>query len=334
MIPLQIAFLIEPLASLKAGHDTTLALMLECHRRGHRLRSFEKQDLWVEDGEAHARCRVLGGSGDPAHPLRVESELNARIGSFDVVFMRADPPVDTTFIEATWLVELCGQRPPLFVNHPRGLREWNEKLFPLRFAELMPETLVSHDPSALRGFVREHGEAIAKPVDGFAGQGIVHLKDRDRNLRSLLELCTHGGTRRIILQRYLPESRNGDKRILVLDGEPLGAVMRVPLDSEVRANMAVGGKAERTEVTEEDALMCRKLAPALKGLGLWLVGVDVIGRYITEVNVTSPTGLWEINRLSGLRLEEQVFDWVEERVRETDSGRWPTMLHGSASFVP
>jgi glutathione synthase len=203
------------------------------------------------------------------------------------------------------------------LNHPKGLREANEKLYALRFPEQVPQTLVAGDIATLKTFMVElGGEMIVKPLDGCGGSGVFYLNSEDRNTNSILEAATDNGRRLVMAQRYLPEIRQGDKRIIVLDGEPLGAVLRVPLESETRGNIHVGGQVVKTDVTTRDREICAALAASLRADGLYFVGLDVIGNYLTEVNVTSPTGVQEINRLNGVRLENQVVDFVEQRIEK------------------
>jgi glutathione synthase len=200
------------------------------------------------------------------------------------------------------------------MNNPRGLREANEKLYALRFPEQIPQTLVTSDKQRLKDFMEEHGgEMIIKPLDGCGGSGVFYLNTQDRNTNSILEAATENGRKLVMGQRYLPEIRQGDKRIIVLNGEPLGSVLRVPLEEETRGNIHVGGQCVKTEVTDRDQEICAALAPLLRDDGLYFVGLDVIGNYLTEVNVTSPTGIQEINSLDGVRLESQVIDFIETR---------------------
>jgi len=231
--------------------------------------------------------------------------------------MRKDPPFDMKFCFATHLLSLIDQTRCFVMNDPKGLREANEKLYALRFPEQIPQTLVTSDMQRLKDFMEEHGgEMIIKPLDGSGGSGVFYLNTQDRNTNAILEAATDNGRRMIMGQRYLPEIRQGDKRIVVLDGAPLGAVLRVPLETETRGNIHVGGQCVRSEVTERDREICAALAPLMQADGLYFVGLDVIGNYLTEVNVTSPTGIQEINALNGVRLESQVIDFVEQRAEK------------------
>ncbi|MGH7872225.1 MAG: glutathione synthase, partial [Candidatus Binatia bacterium] len=241
---------------------------------------------------------------------------------FDSVWMRKDPPFDLKFFFATHLLSLIDQSKCFVMNDPKGLREANEKLYALRFPEQIPQTLVSSDKQRLKSFMAElGGEMIIKPLDGCGGSGVFYLHEQDRNTNAILEAATDNGGRLIMGQRYLPEIRQGDKRIIVLDGEPLGAVLRVPLETETRGNIHVGGQCVKTAVTARDREICAALSPLLQADGLYFVGLDVIGSFLTEVNVTSPTGIQEVNSLDNVRLENQVVDFVETRVHKLNRAR-------------
>ncbi len=313
MAALTLGFLMDPLESVRVDHDSTFAMMLEARRRGHRVRYFEQPWLRFGGTRAEARMRTVNVRREPGHHFDVLDEEVRPISSLDVLFMRKDPPVDADFLQATQLVELCGgERAPLFVNRPASLRDANEKLFGLNFPDLMPETLIARDMPLLADFVTRHEQGtILKPVEGFGGQGIVFLRPGDRNMRSLLEVMTLGGRKAIVAQAYLPESREGDKRIILVDGKPVGSVLRVPSQDDHRGNMAAGGKAVKTELTPRERDICARLEPVLKERGLYLVGIDVIGDWLTEVNVTSPTGLVEIDQLDGVNTSASVMDLAE-----------------------
>jgi len=293
-------FLMDPLESVLVHHDTTFALMRSAQSRGHRLLSFGQEALFHEGGQVHARAREVEVFAEQGNHFRVVAEREVPLGVLDVLWMRKDPPVDVAFLHATQLVEATGGRAPVYVNSPSGLRNANEKLWALQFPELTPETLVSRDLAQLRAFIDEASDgAIVKPVDGYGGQGVVLLQRGDRNAPSVLEVLTARGRDWVVAQTYVPAAREGDKRILLLDGEPLGAINRIPLETENRANMAVGGQPVKSELTRRDREICARLAPALRREGLIFVGIDVIGDLLIEVNVTSPTGLAELARLDG-----------------------------------
>jgi glutathione synthase len=315
---LRVAFLIDPIETLIVGHDTTLAFMLECQRRGHEVHCFDQKDLEYRGGEVCTTAKRVELKRVKGDHYRVIAEGLVRLSAFDVVFLRKDPPVDVEYLHATQLVELA--RGPLLVNDPAGLRDANEKLYGLRFPDLIPRTLVTRSLAELRGFLDDlGGEMIVKPIDGFGGRGIFHLRRSDRNVNSLLELATAGGRAAIVAQEYLPASREGDKRIILVDGEPLGAMMRVPQANDVRGNLAAGGRSQRTELTDREREICRRLAPDLRRRGLSFVGIDVIGGYLTEVNVTSPTGIEEINAFDGIAIERELMDVVERKLGQREA---------------
>lgn len=314
--PLRLGFLADPIETLQVGHDTTFAFMVEARRRGHHVLFFEQRDLGFDGQSASARMRWLDVRKKKGDAFSVLDERAVAIGDLDALFLRKDPPVDIDYLHATQLADLGGTPlRPLRINEPAGLRDANEKLFALRYPDLLPRTLVTSDLVRLRAFVDEvGGDMIVKPVDGFGGRGIFHVRRADRNLNSILEVATNRGREAIVAQEYLPASREGDKRILLLAGEPLGAMMRVPQEGDVRGNLAAGGRFERTTLSERDLEICKRLAPALCERGLWFVGIDVIGRYLTEVNVTSPTGVEEIDSLEKISISARVMDFVEQRV--------------------
>src|SRR3954470_13597523 len=310
--PMRIGFLMDPLEAVRVDHDSTFALMLECQRRGIEIRELRQEWLYVADGRTHARMRTVEVQRKAGDHFRVAGDYQAPLAELDILFLRKDPPVDVEFLRATQLVELGPG--PLAINHPRGLRAANEKLFALRFPDLVPPTLVSREIVRLRAFIdAQGGDGVVKPIDGCGGQGVLRVRRGDPNLSSLLEIATSGGRVPVMAQAYLPAVREGDKRIILLGGEPLGAVLRVPREGELRANFASGGSAAPAPLTAHDREICRRLAPDLEALGLWLVGIDVIGGKLTEVNVTSPTGLVEIDALSGQSLEEQVVNFALDR---------------------
>jgi glutathione synthase len=311
MQTLRIGVVMDPIEKINIDKDTTFVLMLEAQRRGHEVYFMELDDLFIRGGTPHGRFRrVHVRRGTPHYELT--DFATGALGDFDAILMRKDPPFDMKFFFATHLLSLVDERQCFMMNDPKGLREANEKLYALKFPEQIPQTLVASDMERLKAFMNElGGEMIIKPLDGCGGSGVYYLNQSDRNTNSILEAATDNGRKLIMGQRYLPEIRQGDKRIIMLNGEPLGAVLRVPLETETRGNIHVGGQCVKTEVTPKDREICAALAPLLMADGLYLVGLDVIGGFLTEVNVTSPTGIQEINALDGVRLETQVIDFVE-----------------------
>ncbi len=315
-------FITDPLQALSVTQDTSVVFMREAARRDHEVATCEAPELLAGPGGAPLAWATTTTLPDPPGD-GAWYETGARrltpLAEFDVVWMRKDPPYDLNYFFATHLLSLA---PPstLVVNDPLGLREVTEKLFVLRFPDLTPETIVTRQISELLGF-REKlgGEMVIKPVEGCGGEGVFHLTPDDRNTRALLEMATAHETRFQVAQRYLPEIRAGDKRIILLEGEPIGAVLRVPEPYESRANFHAGGSATRAGISAREHEICARLKPELDRYGILFAGIDVIGDWLTEVNVTSPTGVREINALDGVALEEQVLDVVERRVRRRSS---------------
>jgi glutathione synthase len=324
MAALKIGVVMDPVDKINIDKDTTFVLMLEAQQRGHEVFIMELDDLYIRGGTTYGRYRRLQLARATPHYQIGELAAGA-LEDFDTVWMRKDPPFDLKFFFVTHLLSLIDPKKCFVMNDPKGLREANEKLYALRFPEQIPQTLVTSDMQRLRDFMEEHGgEMIIKPLDGCGGSGVFYLNTQDRNTNAILEAATDNGRKIIMGQRYLPEIRQGDKRIIVLDGEPLGAVLRVPLETETRGNIHVGGQCVRTEVTKRDREICAALAPLLREDGLYLVGLDVIGSYLTEVNVTSPTGIQEINALNGVRLESRVIDFVEAQLEKLGKAQTST----------
>ncbi len=316
MASLKIAVVMDPVDKIDIDKDTTFVLMLEAQRRGHEINFLGLDDLFIRGGTVHGQYRPLKlARGTPHYELG--KYTTGALEDFDSLWMRKDPPFDMKFFFATHVLSLIDPAKCFVMNRPKGLREANEKLYALRFPEQIPQTLVSSDMERLKLFMIElGGEMIIKPLDGCGGSGVFYLNEQDRNTNAILEAATDNGRRLIMAQRYLPEIRQGDKRIIVLNGEPLGAVLRVPLETETRGNIHVGGTCVKTDVTERDREICAALAPLLRADGLYFAGLDVIGSFLTEVNVTSPTGIQEVNALDGVCLERQVIDFVEEQVEK------------------
>ncbi|MDE2166218.1 MAG: glutathione synthase [Alphaproteobacteria bacterium] len=310
---LQVAIQMDPMETINVAADSTFVLALEAQARGHGLLHYLPRDLTLGDGgQLTARARPLRVRRDAPHYELGPARL-LDLATVDLVLMRQDPPFDMAYITATHLLEHVSRR-VLVVNDPAGVRNAPEKLFATHFMGLMPPTLITSDPAAIAEFRHRHGDVILKPIFGNGGAGVFHLKSDDDNLNALLEMFTRLYREPIIVQRYLPEIRQGDKRIILVEGEPVGAVLRVPQAGEARANLHVGGTAKKATLTARDRAICAAIGPTLREQGLVFVGIDVIGDYLTEINVTSPTGIQEINRLDGGRLETAVWDAIDARL--------------------
>jgi len=318
----KLAFIIDPIQQLDPGHDTSVALMEAAQTLGHEVWITQANLLSVLEGKAWAILERLqlqpvqlveGRWVADSHWYQLENRTFSPLEAMDAVFMRTDPPVSTAYLYATYILDYINPDKTLVVNAPQGLRAANEKMYALQFTKVIPETIVSADKAVIRQFVAEKGAAILKPLGNKAGEGILYLELGDRNFNSVIELSTLQGRMPIMIQTYLPAAKAGDKRIILLNGKPIGALNRLSAGSEFRNNMAAGGTVAKTEITQQEQFICSEVAAALKKDGLFFVGIDVIGGYLTEVNVTSPTGIREIDRLEGTRLAEQVIQWLESR---------------------
>jgi glutathione synthase len=313
MTALKVAVVMDPIEKINVNTDTTFVVMLEAERRGHGLYYMEQDDLAIRGGAPEGRWRKVSVARATPH-YKIEGEGRGTLGDFDVILMRKDPPFDSKYFYSTHILSLVDPKKCVVINDPHGLREATEKLYALRFPELIPPSLVTSDIALLKEFMEEQGgEMIVKPLEGAGGRGVLYLSNKDRNAGAILEIVTGEGSMPVMAQRYLPEIRQGDKRVVVLDGEPIGALIRIPKADDNRANLHVGGSSARGEVTERDREICRALAPGFKTLGLYFVGLDVIGGWLTEVNVTSPTCVQEIDAFDGVKLEEKIVDFIEKK---------------------
>lgn len=316
---LSVAVLMDPIGAIKMAKDTTLALLLEAQRRKHTLHYFEQGDLALRDGAPWARTAPLEVRDDPQHWYTLGQSQWRDLREMDVVLMRKDPPVDVQFIYDSMVLEVAQRGGVTVVNDPRSLRDCNEKLFALAFPQCIAPTLVARNADQLRQFAAEHGEIVLKPLDGMGGRGIFRVRAGDSNLNSMLETLLGGNARGegrqfAIAQKYIPEISAGDKRILVIDGEPVPyALARIPQGNEFRGNLAAGGRGEGMALSERERWIVAQVAPELRRRGLLFVGLDVIGDYLTEINVTSPTCVRELDAQFGLNIAGQLFDVIERQ---------------------
>ncbi len=317
---LSVAVLMDPISAIKTAKDSTLAMLLEAQRRGHSLHYFEQGDLALRGGAPWARLAPLSVCDDPQRWYTLGQAQWRDLRELDVVLMRKDPPVDAQFIYDTMVLEAAQRGGVCVVNDPRALRDCNEKLFALEFPACIAPTLVARDPAELRKFTAEHGEVVLKPLDGMGGRGIFRVRAGDSNLNSMLETLlggdSHGlGRQLVIAQKYIPEISAGDKRILVVDGEPVPyALARIPQGDEFRGNLAAGGRGEGVPLSDRDRWIVAQVAPELRRRKLLFVGLDVIGDYLTEINITSPTCIRELDAQFGLNIAGQLFDVIERHI--------------------
>lgn len=306
-------FIMDPIERIDIDADSTFVLMLEAEKRGHRVLYAQIRDLSQRGDEPWVTARPASLRRQRGDHVTLGEPVSMSLNDATAVFMRKDPPVDMDYILATWLLDRVDRSRVVLVNDSKGIRDMNEKLAALYWPELMPPTMISANRDDIRAFIKEHGKAVVKPLLAAGGSGVMLLEQGDRNTGSVLDLLTDEGRRAIEVQGYIAAVDEGDKRVVLLDGKPIGAVNRIPQKGDLRANMHVGGSAVKSSLSDRDREIAAAIGPELSRLGLVFVGIDVIGGFLTEVNVTSPTGLQEIDRFDGVSLEAQIIDWVEAK---------------------
>ena len=310
---LEVAIQMDHVSTIDIAGDSTFALGLEAEKRGHQLYHYTPSELAMLNGRVIAKMQPLMLRREARNHFTLGETAVVDLADVDVVLLRQDPPFDMSYITTT---HLLGRVHPdtLVVNNPGEVRNAPEKLFVTEFADFMPPTLIASDPPLIHAFRDEHQDIILKPLYGNGGAGVFHVTPGDENMNSLLEMFAERNREPLIAQAYLKDVREGDKRIILIDGEPVGATNRVPLKGEARSNMHVGGQAQKTNLTKRERDICAAIGPALKERGMIFVGIDVIGGYITEINVTSPTGLQEINGFDTVCLEAEIWDAIEAKL--------------------
>ncbi|KEY60707.1 glutathione synthase [Serratia sp. DD3] len=315
---IKLGIVMDPIASINIKKDTSFAMLLEAQRRGWQIHYMEMGDLYLHAGEGRARTRQLTVKQDQENWFNFGTEQDLPLHELDVILMRKDPPFDTEFIYATYILERAEVKGTLVVNKPQSLRDCNEKLFTAWFPELTPDTLVSRSAARIREFHQQHGDIILKPLDGMGGASIFRIKQDDPNLSVIIETLTEHGSRFCMAQNFLPAIKDGDKRILVVDGEPVPyCLARIPAQGETRGNLAAGGRGEARPLSASDWEIARAVAPTLKEKGLIFVGLDVIGDRLTEINVTSPTCAREIEAAFPVSITGMLMDAIEKRLAKS-----------------
>ena len=312
---IQLAIVMDPIGSIKIHKDSSFAMLLAAQARGWTLLYLEQQDLFLRDGEAFAMTRRVEVRDQAGDWFKLGEPQELRLGELDVILMRKDPPLDMEFIYTTHLLEQAEHAGALVVNRPSALRNCNEKLFAAQFPDCCAPNLVSRDPARLRSFLDKYGDIILKPLDGMGGASIFRIQADDPNISVILETLTALGQRTAMAQQFIPEISAGDKRILMVDGEPVPyALARIPAKGETRGNLAAGGRGEGIELSERDRWICSQVGPELRARGLLFVGLDVIGDYLTEINVTSPTCIRELDHLYDLDIAGQLMDSIQAKL--------------------
>ncbi len=311
----RLGVVMDPIGSIKIAKDSTFAMLLAAQARGWELYYLEQPDLYLAGNRAHGRLRPLQVQDDPAGWYSLGEPQAQPLAALDVILMRKDPPFDMDYVYSTYLLELAEAEGVLVVNRPQSLRDANEKLFTAWFPRCTPPTVVSAQADILRGFLAEQGDVILKPLDSMGGASIFRVREGDPNLGVILETLTRHGTRLTMAQRFIPEIREGDKRILLVDGEPVPyALARIPAPGETRGNLAAGGRGEGVPLSDRDRWICEQVAPTLREKGLLFVGLDVIGDWLTEINVTSPTCIRELDALYDLDIAGRLMDAIAARL--------------------
>ncbi|MGF1680749.1 glutathione synthase [Photobacterium minamisatsumaniensis] len=312
---IKLGIVMDPIESINIKKDSSFAMMMEAQRRGWEIHYMEMNDLSLEQGKAVARTRVVSLKEDPNGWFEFHSEQEIALSDLDAVLMRKDPPFDTEYIYATYILERAENEGALIVNKPQSLRDCNEKLFTAWFPELTPTTLVTRRADKIKAFHQEHGDVILKPLDGMGGSSIFRVMKGDPNVSVIIETLTAMGENYCMAQTFVPDITNGDKRILVVDGEPMPyCLARIPAKGETRGNLAAGGRGEARPISETDRKIAETVAPVLKEKGLIFVGLDVIGDKLTEINVTSPTCIREIEAAFDISITGKLMDAIERRI--------------------
>jgi glutathione synthase len=323
---IKLGVVMDPIATINPKKDSTLAMLLASQDRGWTLTYMEQRDLFVQNGEPLARMRDVRVRDNLDDWFELDNERTGALHGLDVILMRRDPPFEMEYIYATYVLGLAERQGTLVVNRPASLRSWNEKLSIAWFPQCAPPTLVTREKERIHLFIREQGEAVVKPLDGMGGHSIFRLRADDPNVNVVLETITQHETRTVMAQRFLPEISAGDKRILLVDGEPVpGALARIPAAGESRGNLARGARGEGSPLSERERWICAEVGPTLRDKGLIFVGLDVIGDYLTEINVTSPTGIREIDQLFGLNVSSTLLDAIERRLSSARADMAPAV---------
>jgi len=312
---IKLGIVMDPISQVKVKKDSSMAMMFEAQARGYEIYYMEMNDLYLDQGQCRATTQKIKVFDDPQHWYELDEVKDIAVSELDAVLMRKDPPFDTEFIYATYMLERAEVEGTLIVNKPQSLRDCNEKLFTAWFADLTPRTLVTRNSAQIRKFHQEQKDIIIKPLDGMGGASIFRIKEEDANVGVILETLTNHGSQYAMVQEYMPEIKEGDKRILIVNGEPMPyCLARIPAQGETRGNLAAGGRGEARPLSASDKMIAETIAPELKKRGLYFVGLDVIGDKVTEINVTSPTCIREIEAAYPINISGKLMDAIEENI--------------------
>jgi len=314
---IKLGIVMDPIGDINIIKDSSFAMLLAAQKRGWELHYMELNDLYLEQGVAKASLRRLTVKEDPSGWYELSEREDQALSTLDTILMRKDPPFDSEFLYSTLILSRAEESGVLLVNNQQGLRDCNEKLFATQFPQCCPDVLVSRDKARLKAFFIKHKDVIFKPLDGMGGANIFRVKEGDANIGVILETLTQHETQQAMAQKFIPQISEGDKRILLIDGEPVPyGLARIPAQGENRGNLAAGGRGEGRPLSDRDRWICEQVGPVLKAKGLLFVGIDVIGDYLTEINVTSPTCIRELDRDFGLDIAGQLMDKIEEKLSD------------------
>lgn len=317
--PIKLGIVMDPISEVKVAKDSSMAMMLEAQQRGYEIYYMEMQDLYLDGGQARASTQKIKVYDDVNHWYELSDKQDMPLSDLDAILMRKDPPFDTEFIYATYMLERAEVEGTLIVNKPQSLRDCNEKLFTAWFADLTPRTLVTRNDTQIRSFHNELKDIIIKPLDGMGGSSIFRIKEEDANVGVIIETLTNHGQQYAMVQEYMPEIVDGDKRVLIVNGEPMPyCLARIPAQGETRGNLAAGGRGVARPLSPSDKLIAETIAPELKKRGLFFVGLDIIGDKVTEINVTSPTCIREIEAAYPINISGKLMDAIEENINKDD----------------
>ena len=313
---IKLGIIMDPIARINIQKDTSFAMLLSAQTRDWEIHYMEPHDLWLQDGLTWGKMRPLRVKDDASHWFDLDEPHSQPLVELDALLMRKDPPFNMNYIYLTYLLEQAQANGLLVINNPTSLRDANEKLFASWFPQCCPKTLVTSQANLLKEFAENEQDIVIKPLDGMAGQSIFRLNAHDFNLSVVIETMTHNEKQLVMAQRFVPDIKNGDKRIILIDGNPIPyALARIPAEGDFRGNLAAGARGEGRELTDHDQWICEQVGPTLRKKGLWFVGLDVIGDYLTEINVTSPTGVRELDRQFGLDIAGELMEFIESSVR-------------------
>ncbi len=307
----KIGFIMNPITDIIVNHDSSFAMMIEAQRRQWPIYYMQQQDIFISEHQVYARTQLISVVDSENDYYQIQTTKTIDLSELDIIIMRVDPPVDTAYTQTTQFLDILVTQGVLIINNPRSLRDYNEKLFALQFPQHCPATMVTSNANDIKAFLKKHKNIVLKPINGMGGESVFNITTKEKNLNALIDLLTASGQQKIIAQAFIPAISNGDKRILMISGKPFPhALLRVPAKDDFRGNLAAGATAKASKLTAHDQLICNSIAPELISRGIVFAGIDIIGEYLTEINITSPTCIREIDSLSQCNVSAVLFDAI------------------------